>query len=86
MRPRGMRCQVRSRHFLQDRERPGRPEELVRLQEGAAALVADLSEVAAALGGVAGEAMLDATAAQVRNVGDRSFATTPMQVPLTACS
>lgn len=50
---------------LQDKERPGRPEELVRLQEGAAALVADLSDVAASLGGVAGEALLDATAAQV---------------------
>lgn len=38
---------------------------MVRLQDSAAALVAELSDVAAQLGGVAGEALLDATAAQV---------------------
>lgn len=37
----------------------------MRLQDSAAALVGDLSDVAAQLGGVAGEALLDATAAQV---------------------
>ncbi len=52
--------------WQQDKERAGRPEELVRLHDSLAALVADLSDVAAALGGVNGETLLDATAAQVR--------------------
>lgn len=52
--------------MLKDKERAGRPEEMVRLHDTLVALVADLSDVAAALGGVDGEALLDATAAQVR--------------------
>lgn len=49
----------------QDRARAGRPEEVVRLYDTLASLTAELSEVAGDLGGVGGEALLDATAAQV---------------------
>mmetsp|Transcript_18431 Transcript_18431/g.55570 ORF Transcript_18431/g.55570 Transcript_18431/m.55570 type:complete len:605 (+) Transcript_18431:170-1984(+) len=47
-----------------DKARVGRPEEVVRLYDTLASLTTELSDVAAALGGVAGEALLDSTAAQ----------------------
>lgn len=61
----------------QDKERGGRPEELVRLEDSAAALVAEQSEVAAQLGGVSGEALLDATAAQVPHFQHSAAASCP---------
>lgn len=55
----------RAEAVAQDKARVGRPEEVVRLYDTLASLTTELSDVAAALGGVAGEALLDFTAAQV---------------------
>ena len=49
----------------QEKERVGRPEDVVRALDTRAALLTELSEVAARLGGVDGERLLDSTAAQV---------------------
>lgn len=47
-----------------DKVRAGRPEEVVRLYDTLAALIFELTDVATSMGGVAGEALLDSSAAQ----------------------
>ena len=52
--------------IAQDKERPGKPEDVVRLYDGMAAFAADLGDLANAVGGAAGEALIDRASAQVR--------------------
>ena len=49
----------------QDKERPGKPEDVVRLYDGMAAVATDLGDVAADVGGAAGELLIDRSSAQV---------------------
>ena len=51
--------------LLQDKERPGRAEDVVRLYDALVAFAADLGDLAADLGGSAGEYLIDEAAAQV---------------------
>ncbi len=50
----------------QDKERPGKPEDVVRLYDGMAAFAADLGDLAADVGGAAGEVLIDRSSAQVK--------------------
>ena len=50
---------------LQDKERPGKAEDVVRLYDALMAFAADLGDLAADLGGAAGELLIDEAAAQV---------------------
>ena len=50
----------------QDKERPGKPEDVVRLYDGMATFATDLGELATDVGGAAGEALIDQASAQVR--------------------
>ncbi len=50
----------------QDKERPGKPEDVVRLYDGMAVFAADLGDLAADVGGAAGEALIDRASAQAR--------------------
>lgn len=54
-----------SYHLRQDKERPGRAEDVVRLYDALVAFAADLGDLAADLGGAAGEYLIDEAAAQV---------------------
>ena len=63
----------------QDKERPGKPEDVVRLYDGMAAFAADLGDLAADVGGAAGEALIDRAAAQVCAVMMHGLSAEPMR-------
>lgn len=50
---------------VQDKERPGKAEDVVRLYDALVGYASELGELAADLGGAAGESLIDEAAAQV---------------------
>ena len=57
---------MHSASCCQDKERPGKPEDVVRLYDSMAVFAGDLGDLAADVGGAAGEALIDRASAQVR--------------------